>query len=152
MEYPEAFRIAAHETNMFYGTVNTALLLTSSFVMTLVLQGCERGTRRLVTNCLFITAALGLAFLVVKGFEYADDIDRRLVPGPDFTLKPDATRLFFALYWILTGIHAIHLAVGIALVSFVGVEVARDKIAADSPALEATSLYWHFVDSVWLRT
>lgn len=148
--YPEAFRIAARETNMFYGTVNTALLLTSSFAMTMAVKGSERRARRFVVICLFVTAAFGLAFLAVKGLEYADDIKRRLIPGPDFPLKPEAARLFFALYWILTGVHAVHLAVGVALVSFMGVATIRSKIAMDSPAIEATSLYWHFVDSLWL--
>ncbi len=148
--YPQAFDIASHATNMFYGTLNTALLLTSSFVMTLALHGSEKRARGVVTGCLFITGAFGLAFLAVKGLEYADDIDKRLIPGPDFALKPDATRLFFALYWVMTGVHAIHLAVGVVLVTYLGAELLRERMAVESPAIEATSLYWHFVDSIWL--
>ncbi len=148
--YPEAFDAASRATSIFYGTINTALLLTSSFIMTLALHGSERGARRFVIGCLFVTAALGLAFLVVKGLEYAEDIDKRLVPGPSFALEPDATRLFFALYWIMTGIHAIHLAVGVALVTYVTTELLRERMPLESPAIEATSLYWHFVDSIWL--
>jgi cytochrome c oxidase subunit III len=148
--YPEAFRIASHETELLYGSVNTAILLTSSFVMTIALHASERDKRRILILCLLVTALLGLAFLGVKGLEYAGDIDKRLVPGPDFSLKPPATRLFWALYWVMTGVHAIHLAVGVGVVTYVGVLVVREAIPAQSPAIEATSLYWHFVDSVWL--
>jgi cytochrome c oxidase subunit III len=148
--YPQAFHIASQATNLLYGSVNTALLLTSSFIMTLALRASERDERAWVAGCLFVTATFGLAFLAVKGLEYADDIERGLVLGPRFALAPEATRLFFALYWIMTGIHAVHLAIGVLLVAYVGVGVARESIAAESPAIEATSLYWHFVDSVWL--
>lgn len=148
--YPEAFNAASHETSMFYGTLNTGLLLTSSFVMTLALHGAEQRAKGFAVACLALTAALGVGFLVVKGLEYADDIDKSLVPGPDFSLKPAATRLFFALYWVMTGIHAIHLAIGVAIVSFVGAEIMRGKIAVESTVVEATSLYWHFVDSIWI--
>ncbi|QGM44327.1 cytochrome c oxidase subunit 3 [Methylocystis heyeri] len=148
--YPDAFRIASRETDILYGSINTAILLTSSFVMTIALHASELDRRRILASCLLVTAILGLAFLGVKGLEYADDIDKRLVPGPDFSLKPAATRLFFALYWVMTGVHAIHLAVGVGLVIYAGVQVQRRAIAAQSPAIEAISLYWHFVDSVWL--
>jgi cytochrome c oxidase subunit III len=148
--YPEAFRIASHETNILYGSVNTALLLTSSFVMTLALHASEQGRRRTVASCLLLTAVFGLAFLGVKGLEYAEDIDKHLAPGPDFSLKPSATRLFFALYWVMTGVHAVHLAVGVVVVAYVGLLIQRGALPAQSPGVEAASLYWHFVDSVWV--
>lgn len=148
--YPEAFRIASHETDILYGSVNTALLLTSSFIMTLALHASEQGRRRILAVCLLLTAAFGLAFLGVKGLEYADDIDKHLAPGPDFRLKPAATRLFFTLYWVMTGVHAIHLTVGVVLVTYVGLLALKEALPARSPAIEAVSLYWHFVDSVWI--
>lgn len=148
--YSEAFDVASRATSILYGTINTALLLTSSFIMTLALHGSERGARRFVIGCLFVTAAFGLAFLAVKGLEYAEDIDKNLMPGPSFALEPDGTRLFFALYWIMTGIHAVHLAVGVALVIYVATALLTERMPAESPAIEATSLYWHFVDSIWL--
>ncbi|MEK8094820.1 cytochrome c oxidase subunit 3 [Methylocystis sp. IM3] len=148
--YPQAFAVASHATSMFYGTINTALLLTSSFVMTLALHASKKRARALVVSCLLLTAAFGLAFLAVKGLEYAEDIDKGLIPGPGFTLEPDTTRLFFALYWVMTGIHAIHLAIGVALVVYLGAALLSERMATESPAVEATSLYWHFVDSIWL--
>jgi cytochrome c oxidase subunit III len=148
--YPQAFRIASHETDILYGTINTALLLTSSYIMTLALHASDQGRRRILVFCLILTAAFGLAFLAVKGLEYADDIDKHLIPGRDFALRPAATRLFFALYWVMTGVHAVHLAIGVALVAYVGRLALKEAIPAQSPAIEATSLYWHFVDSVWV--
>lgn len=148
--YPGAFRIASHETDIVYGSINTALLLTSSFVMTVALHASGLGRQRFLVFCLLLTAGLGLAFLAVKGLEYADDIGTRLVPGPGFALDPPATQLFFALYWVMTGIHAIHLAIGIALVGGLAALVLRGSIAPQSPAVEGTSLYWHFVDSIWI--
>jgi cytochrome c oxidase subunit 3 len=114
-----AFAEAGRETNIFYGTLNTAILLTSRLTMAVVAQAAEAGQemRRLIVFCLAATAALGLAFLVVKGFEYAEDIEKHLVPGPHFALEPVGAQLFFGLYWLVTGVHAIHLMIGIVLVS-----------------------------------
>ena len=148
--YPQAFAAASHETNILYGSINTALLLTSSFVMTVALRASQARMRRLLIFCLLLTAAFGIAFEVVKGLEYADDLRKNLLPGPDFKLGQAPARLFFGLYWILTGVHAVHLAVGIALVGLLAVAVLLGRIAAESPAVEAIGLYWHFVDTIWI--
>ena len=148
--YPQAFAAASHETNILYGSINTALLLTSSFVMTVALRASQARLRRLLILCLLLTAAFGIAFEVVKGLEYADDLRKNLLPGPDFKLGQAPARLFFGLYWILTGVHAVHLAVGIALVGLLAVAVLLGRIAAESPAVEAIGLYWHFVDTIWI--
>jgi cytochrome c oxidase subunit 3 len=148
--FPVAFDIGSHETNILYGTINTALLLTSSFVMTIAQRASQHGQRNVLTFCLLLTAAFGLAFLVVKGLEYAEEIRTGLVPGPSFTLQPTATRLFFALYWVMTGVHAIHLAVGVGVASLLGALVARRRIASQSTAIDAAALYWHLVDSIWI--
>jgi len=148
--YPHAFEIASHETNIFYGSINTALLLTSSFIMTIALHASQGRMRRMLVFCLILTAAFGLAFLLVKGLEYADDLHKNLLPGPNFALKPDETRLFFALYWVMTGVHAIHLSVGIALTGSLALLVLSRRLATQSPAVEAIGLYWHFVDTVWI--
>lgn len=148
--FPEAFRIASHETDILYGTINTALLLTSSLTMTIALHASLLGRRRLLVLCLLLTAALGLAFLAVKGLEYAEDLKKGLLPGPNFALEPAATRLFFGLYWVMTGIHAVHLAIGIAIAGFLTLLLLRRSIVPESTAIEGASLYWHFVDSIWI--
>jgi heme/copper-type cytochrome/quinol oxidase subunit 3 len=149
-EYPLAFREAAAATNLLYGTINTALLLTSSFVMTIALDAASGGMRRFAIFCLLATAALGFAFLVVKGLEYRDDIAKNLVPGPRLPSQAPAAQLFYALYWVMTGIHAIHLLVGVALALSIALFLARETLLPESTALEASGLYWHFVDTVWL--
>ncbi len=148
--YPAAFEAASHETDILYGTINTALLLTSSFIMTIALHASQMRLRRLLVICLLLTAAFGIAFLVVKGLEYAEDLDKHLLPGPHFGLSPPATELFFALYWVMTGVHAIHLAVGIIIVLILATAIERESVVPDSPAVEPVALYWHFVDTVWI--
>src|SRR5947209_6957217 len=113
IENPQAFALAGRETNVWFGTVNTAILLTSSLTMAVASQaaGLEDAPRRLIGLCLAATALLGLAFLVVKGFEYTEDIDKHLIPGSALPLPQPASQIFFALYWILTIVHAVHLSI-----------------------------------------
>jgi cytochrome c oxidase subunit 3 len=148
--YPEAFHAAARETEVFYGTLNTAILLTSSLTMAMAVRAGEQALRRLTVWCLIATAGFGLAFLVVKGFEYRDDIAKGLLPGPRFALHPPATEIFWAFYWILTGLHAIHLTIGIGLLAALTVFTARRSIPINSTAFEGVALYWHLVDIVWV--
>jgi cytochrome c oxidase subunit 3 len=148
--HPEAFRIASHETDIVYGTTNAFILLTSSLIMTIAERAAADGWRRLAVACLLATAALGTAFLVVKGFEYSEDLSKGLLPGPAFPLHPASTQLFWGLYWVMTMVHAIHLTVGIGVVLVLTAMIARNVVALRTPALEVTSLYWHFVDVVWV--
>ncbi len=153
IEHPDAFAAAGRETNVWYGTINTAVLLTSSLTMAVAAQAAEESARlrRLVLACLTITAMLGLAFIVIKGFEYKEDIDKHLVPGAGFALPQPAAQLFYGFYWLVTGVHAIHLSIGIALVSrMIWVLYRRELPAKDNPEIEVTALYWHLVDIVWI--
>src|SRR5579863_3833566 len=112
----EAFRIAGAHTEIVYGSINTVLLLTSSLTMTIALRAAIVQRRALTLQCLAVTAALGFAFIVCKGLEYHGDLKEHLVPGPNFPLSPPATQMFWGLYWIMTGIHAVHLSAGIIVV------------------------------------
>ena len=148
-----AFAEAGRETNIVYGTLNTAILLTSSLTMAMASQAASAaaGFRRLIIGCLAATAALGVAFLVVKGFEYHEDIEKHLVPGVHFGLPDSASQLFFGLYWLITGIHAIHLTIGIVMVSRLAIiGWLRRAPLDDNPEIEVTGLYWHLVDIVWI--
>jgi cytochrome c oxidase subunit 3 len=140
-------------SEILFGTINTAILLTSSLTMAVASQAAaaKAGFRRLIIGCLLGTAALGLAFLVVKGFEYREDIEKHLVPGAHFALKEAASQLFFGLYWLVTGIHAVHLSIGIVMVSRLAFLGWRHRVELDdNPELEVTGLYWHLVDVVWI--
>ena len=148
--HPEAFRVASHATDIAYGTTNTLILLTSSLIMTIAERAAVGGLRRLTIICLLVTATLGAAFLVVKGFEYSDDISKGLLPGPQFPLHPASTQLFWGLYWIMTSIHAIHLTVGIGAVLVLTALIHRATIPLQTPASEVISLYWHLVDVIWV--
>ncbi|TDH60875.1 cytochrome c oxidase subunit 3 family protein [Dankookia rubra] len=148
--WPDAFAAAARETNITYGTVNTALLLTSSLTMAAAAEGAAAGLRRLTLCCLAATVAFGIGFLVVKGFEYQEDITKHLVPGAGFRLEAPQAQIFFAFYWLLTGVHAVHLSTGIGIATVLGIQAWRGSRMLASPAFEALGLYWHFVDLVWV--
>jgi cytochrome c oxidase subunit 3 len=148
--YPQAFTTAAQHTDVFYGTLNTAILLTSSLTMAIGERGARDDERRLALVCLTLTAILGLAFLVVKGFEYRDDLAKGLFPGPHFPLHPASTQIFWALYWVMTGVHAVHLFIGISVTVAMTLGLYWRKLPPISPAFEGLALYWHFVDIVWV--
>jgi cytochrome c oxidase subunit 3 len=147
---PQAFQVAAAQTELFYGTLNTVILLTSSMVMTVALRASTARLRGIALICLTVTALLGVAFLFCKGLEYRDDLHKHLFPGAAFPLASPQTQLFWMLYWIITGIHAIHLSAGIAVVVTVAVLFWRRVIPVQGSTMEGVATYWHFVDSVWL--
>lgn len=146
----DAFRIASEHTQILYGSINLLLLLTSSFTMTVALRAATAQLRPLTLACLAITAALGFAFLGCKGLEYYADLKEHLFPGPRFPLSPPATQIFWGLYWIMTGIHAIHLSAGIGVVLVIYTLFKRRVIPVQGSTVEGVALYWHFVDSIWI--
>ena len=151
VSHPQAFIMAGRETDIWYGTINTAVLMTSSLTMAVAAQAAEADMRRLTLWCLAATVAFGMIFLVLKGFEYAEDFQKNLWPGPNFALKLPATQLFFALYWTLTGIHAVHLTIGLGLIGRLIVMGGRRRIQLrENPEVEVTALYWHLVDVIWI--
>lgn len=157
--YPAAFEFGSRHLIMIFGAANTTILLCSSFTMALGVHFAKSGKRNLVAACLCFTIMLGLAFLVVKGFEYSTDISEGLVPGSSFALKmpvspgrltgvPDGLQLFFWLYFAMTGLHAFHMILGISMLSIITVMVLKN--AANVRTVEVAGLYWHFVDMVWI--
>jgi cytochrome c oxidase subunit III len=146
----DAFRVAGAKTEIVYGATNTVILLTSSVTITVAVRAAGAHLRRLAVGCLVATALLGIAFIVVKGFEYDDDLAKSLFPGANFPLSPPQTQLFWMLYWIMTGIHAVHLGAGILLVLTVAWLFHRDVLPVQRSTIEGLSIYWHFVDCVWL--
>lgn len=152
LEHAADVATAARETNIVYGTLNTVTLLTSGMTAAVAAQASEREDRRRLTLlCLAATVGLGLAFLAVKGLEYREDIARLLVPGAGFALGPPAAQLFFGFYWLSTAIHAIHLLIGLGLlVRLIWKERRAPGFLFASPQVEAATLYWGFVDMVWI--
>jgi cytochrome c oxidase subunit 3 len=144
---------AAHHTHEWIGTINTAILLTSSFSMALAVRFSQLARRQAVQRLLWVTAALGAAFIVLKGIEYAMEWHEGLVPGLHFTVGENArvTQLFFFLYFLATGVHAVHLSIGVAIVLWMSWRLRHAPFPdwrADE--IDVLGLYWHFVDAVWI--
>ncbi|MGZ4974325.1 MAG: cytochrome c oxidase subunit 3 family protein [Limisphaerales bacterium] len=150
--YPDAFALASHHTIVLFGTINTAILLTSSLTMALAVHAAKDGDNKLAFRFLTITVLFGIAFLGVKGLEYHQDLDEHLWPGPHFRegLPPQA-QIFWVLYWIMTGVHAVHVTVGVCLISYIARMAAKRKFSPEyNTPVEITGLYWHFVDIIWI--
>jgi cytochrome c oxidase subunit 3 len=149
--YPHAFDEAGRHTDLFYGTLNTAILLTSSLTMALAVHASEKGRQKWIVRNLLLTVFLALCFLGVKGMEYTEDIHKHLVPGPKFGLTGKAVELFFYFYWAMTGLHAIHVMIGIGVLSVMAFRAHRGRFNAQyHTPVEVSGLYWHFVDIVWI--
>jgi cytochrome c oxidase subunit III len=148
--YPEAFRIAGAQTEVFYGSLNLMLLLASSAAMTIAVDASQQGMRRMTLICLAVTILLGAGFLLFKGLEYREDIAKGLLPGANFPLRPPQTQLFWAFYWVMTSVHAIHLATGLVIVGVLALLLWRHTLPIRTPAIHGVSTYWHFVDTVWI--
>lgn len=150
--WPAGFAAASHETQVVIGTVNTGLLLTSSALVALAAACGElREREHWVPRLLAGACALGLAFLLLKGVEYTKEWHEHLVPGAGFRLRelPGAP-LFFVLYFLTTGLHSLHLVIGIAVLAVFAWGSHRRARWAPARRIEAAGLYWHFVDVVWI--
>jgi cytochrome c oxidase subunit III len=152
--YPAAFADASQRLDLVLGAVNTFLLLTSSFTMVLAVNAIQRGRRGLLIVFLLATILLGMLFLVIKATEYRHVIEEGLFPGGTFIYPVPYTRearLFFSLYFSMTGLHFIHMVLGILFMGFLVFLAWRRRFSAQRYNLiELTGLYWHFVDIVWI--
>jgi cytochrome c oxidase subunit 3 len=150
--YPHTFAAGSAKLNLFTGTFNSVILIVSSFVILLALQAFRRGARVSTLWFLIVTWFLGLVFLGIKGFEYRSEWQEHLVPGLNFNFAGfDAgpAQLFFFFYFVMTGLHAVHLIIGLGVLLVLIIWVVVRRSAANSMPLEITALYWHFVDVVW---
>ena len=161
LTFPEAFAEASHHLYLSIGATNTGVLLVSSLTMALAVhvsaahgQTEEARPRRKLLGLLLVTAALGAVFLGLKGVEYFLDWRERLVPGPGFrevwSANPRHAQLFMVLYFIITGLHAVHLTIAVGLVLLFALLIWRRKLARLPVRVEMLGLYWHFVDVVWV--
>lgn len=152
--YPEGVAEAGRHTKIVIGSVNTLVLLTSSLTMAWAVHAAEHGRRRMLTRLLAVTALLGLLFLGLKGYEYHKEWTEHLVPGLNFhedSAHAQTIELFYFLYFLLTGIHGIHVTIGIGLIAVMAVRARRGAFSSRYyTPVEVTGLYWHFVDIVWI--
>ncbi|HEV3446319.1 MAG TPA: cytochrome c oxidase subunit 3 [Gemmataceae bacterium] len=159
----EAFEKASEKLNWMIGGINTVVLLISSLFMVLAVHSAKVGKQRELQFYLLLTALLGVGFLCLKAFEYYTDWRDNLIPGWRFNneewidkehLMPNQVphvKLFLLFYWTMTGIHAVHVTLGIGAVL---VMLALARRGYFSPVyyspVDVTGLYWHFVDTVWI--
>jgi len=152
--YPAAFAAASHELDVMLGSINTVVLITSSLTMALGVRAAQTGQRRLLLVFLIATMVLGATFLGIKGVEYYHKFVEHHVPGPGFVFEVEHARhaqIFFSLYFVMTGLHALHMIVGLGIMAVMLWWSWRGTITTEyySP-IEISGLYWHFVDIVWI--
>jgi cytochrome c oxidase subunit 3 len=170
--YHDAFRAASTSITISWGALNTVVLIASSLTMALAVRAAQTNKRRATVNWIIATILLGLVFLGVKVIEYADKFEHHHVPGPNFVwaepghepapsashgVSPDEpnfqlhTQIFFSLYFTMTGLHALHMIIGVGLMSVIGWMAHKGKFDEHYyTPVEMSGLYWHFVDIVWI--
>lgn len=150
--YAEAFLAASHHLSIPWGAVNTVVLLVSSALVALAENASETRRPKTFGRCLIAAATLGLLFLGIKGYEYWTKIKHGLVPGIDFHAdkfaQPVGAELFFWLYFAMTGLHALHVIIGLGWMSSLLAYARRRPV--DHTSVQTLALYWHFVDIVWI--
>jgi cytochrome c oxidase subunit III len=160
---PTAFATACRQLDIVRGTINTAVLLTSSLTMALAVRAGQEGHAKHQVRYLLLTMLLATTFLGIKATEYYSEYKEHLVPGPSFSTEAlqipagstplviKQTELFFVFYFFMTGLHAFHMVIGIGLMIWMAILARRGAFTrVYHTPLELTGLYWHFVDLVWV--
>lgn len=153
-QYPRGFAHASLHMNVFLGTLNTVVLIVSSLTMAMAVHSAAKGRRRPLLAYLTATIVLGFGFLAIKAIEYREHILDHFFPGPGFRYPgPDApaAQMFFSLYFGMTGLHALHMIVGIGIMTTLLVMALRGRFSPGyHTPVEVSGLYWHFVDIIWI--
>lgn len=152
--YPAVFAHGSNELPIFWGCLNTAVLIGSSLTMALAVHASQVGHRGRLVFCILATMFLGLVFLGVKSIEYGQKWEHGLIPGihwhPHEEL-PAQAKIFFSLYFSLTGLHALHMIIGMGLMVWLLAKAVRGQFGPHyHTPVEIFGLYWHFVDIVWI--
>jgi cytochrome c oxidase subunit 3 len=161
LRYAHDFEAASGKLNVLIGAINTIVLLTSSLTMALSVHATRAGRSQMLLTCLGLTIALGATFLGFKALEYYKDYEEKLVPGLAFEpsewteltppADPGPVKLMLAFYYILTGLHAVHMLVGMGLLIWLVTLARRGLLSTERyMAVDVVGLYWHFVDIVWI--
>ena len=172
--YYRAFVSGSHQLNVYWGTLNTLVLIISSFTMAMGVWCAETRRKSGLVLCLILTFILGLGFLGIKSIEYSEKIEKHHVPGLHYSLQsfldPDSdaaakaagdkplpldlarhTEVYFSLYFLMTGMHALHMIIGIGILGFMILRARAGAYTAGHVTfVENFGLYWHFVDIIWI--
>jgi len=158
------FAAASKSINMRLGATNTAVLICSSLTVVLAVWAAQTARRSLLIGSLALTMLLGLTFLGIKGIEYRDKFVEHHVPGASFSFENEPipghpgqyanarhAQMFFSLYFVMTGLHALHMIIGIVLLAILAIRAQRGHYSPEYyTPIDMTGLYWHFVDIVWI--
>jgi cytochrome c oxidase subunit 3 len=152
--HPEAFMAAHHHLNRTLGALNTVVLLFSSFTMVMAVWAAQTSRKKLVILFLLITLLCAGTFMVVKYFEYSHKFHEGLLPGKFYSHEGDTVPgqfMFFSFYFMMTGLHGIHVLLGMVVISWLLFRAIRGDFSAEyfSP-VDITGLYWHLVDLIWI--
>ncbi|MFO7827932.1 MAG: cytochrome c oxidase subunit 3 family protein [Bacteroidales bacterium] len=151
-QFKNAFEFAAEQLDIFTGAINTVILLISSMTMAIAVTAIQLKRKKLTIWLLVATLFLAIVFLVNKYFEWSVKIDHGLYPGSvDLQKFGHGETLFFGLYYLMTGLHALHIIIGVVLITIMIIKVNYGKVHKDRfVQLENTGLYWHLVDIIWI--
>jgi cytochrome c oxidase subunit III len=159
LAYWHAFAAGSQSMTMWLGAVNTAVLICSSLTVALSVHAAQEGHRKLLVTLLLLTMLFGFVFLGIKSYEYYQKYEEHHVPGAAFHFEgygvhPDEVpnvELFFCLYFIMTGLHALHMIIGLGLFTYLTYKAYKGTYGPDyHTPVENFGLYWHFVDIVWI--
>lgn len=152
--YHDGFAAASHELDILLGSINTAVLIMSSLTMAMAVHSAQTNKRKLIILFLILTIVLGGVFLGIKAVEYSHKFHEHLVPGASFQFEAEhknAAEIFFSLYFAMTGLHALHMVIGIGIMLVMLWMAVKGTFSAEYYApVEVSGLYWHFVDIVWI--
>ena len=155
--YPGIFALASSSLNVYIGAANTVVLLCSSFTMVLAVRAAQLGQRNAIILFLILTLILGGVFLGVKAYEWNEKFQEHHVPGSSFHfegMQPDEqahAQLFFSLYFAMTGLHALHMVIGVGMLLFLIRQAQKGRYSAEyMTPVDLGGLYWHFVDIIWI--
>lgn len=149
--YPQDFAHYSHELDAPVGTINTAVLIVSSVAMVVAAYGAKTGSRARLLVGLVVAAILGTVFLALKAYEYYEHYLHKDFPGLVFDVGTHGKQVYFFLYFAMTGVHAIHLSIGVLLVLYLLWRAFRGSFSTVYyTPVENGGLYWHFVDAVWI--
>jgi cytochrome c oxidase subunit 3 len=154
--YPTVFAVASSSLNVTVGAINTCVLLLSSFTMVMAVRAGQLGQRKMIIGFLILTLLFGCVFLGVKAYEWTEKYEEHHMPGQaafhlEGTPLQGPAKIFFSLYFAMTGLHALHMIVGVGLLSVIIWQTRQGKFSADYyTPIDISGLYWHFVDVVWI--
>jgi cytochrome c oxidase subunit 3 len=164
LKFFDDFAAASKSIDATLGATNTAVLICSSLTVVLAVWAAQTARRKLLIGMLAVTMLFGLVFLGIKALEYKDKFEEHHVPGASFSFdkvpipghpgeyaNPQHVQLFFSLYFVMTGLHALHMIIGLGIFAWLLTMAWKGRFTPEwHTPVEIGGLYWHFVDIVWI--